>query len=59
MGYAELASAVSNAGGLGIVRTLSHHCLPKESKLTPEFSSQLSPNPLQKTSAKRYGDVAL
>lgn len=39
--YAELAAAVSNAGGLGIVRFLTHHESSKRSNLTyVKFSSQ-------------------
>jgi len=59
VGYAELAAAVSNAGGLGIVRNKSHYSNynTTNKQLTP-LSSQPSPNPLLKTSAKRSADAA-
>lgn len=51
VGYAELASAVSNAGGLGIVRTFpTLQIVPYAHNL---HSSQHSPNPPQEISVKR------
>lgn len=53
VGYAELASAVSNAGGLGIVRSFDN--------ITPIANvSSLRPSPNQppKTCARRSADVA-
>ena len=58
VGYAELASAVSNAGGLGIVRLLFHESPNSIQYLTLQSSSQLSPNQPPKTSAKKSADVA-
>lgn len=55
VGYAELASAVSNAGGLGIV---SDHCLPVRSLTNPPSSSQPSPNPPPRTCAKKSAAAA-
>lgn len=57
VGYAELASAVSNAGGLGIV------CVPLlknniSASDSPPPSSPLSLNPLPKTFARRSENAA-
>jgi len=59
VGYAELAAAVSNAGGLGIVRAKTNYnnYNVTNEQLTP-LSSQLSHNPPLKTSAKRSADAA-
>lgn len=58
VGYAELAAAVSNAGGLGIVR---HHTQsPRDCSralTTPPHSSRPSHNRRPKTCAKRSADA--
>jgi NAD(P)H-dependent flavin oxidoreductase YrpB (nitropropane dioxygenase family) len=57
VGYAELASAVSNAGGLGIVRRKP--TLPPKSQNTKQMSSLLpSHNQPPKTYAKKFADAA-
>jgi hypothetical protein len=59
VGYAELASAVSNAGGLGLVRRIRLNESPNYMKyLTLQSSSQPSPNQPPKTSAKKSADAA-
>ena len=59
VGYAELASAVSNAGGLGLVRRILCNESPNYVQyLTPQSSSQPSPNQPPKISAKKSADVA-